>query len=327
MLVVNNRVEELPADINGFIVEKRLGTGRFADVVSALEPKSGKTVAVKLARPDESGSSSYSPGEYETGFFPTRALAQMSGAIGNANVNPSELIERQFKTLSSIDDPGWMRVFEMRRFEERAFYTMDLVAGQSMRNLMKTGKLDAKKVLVALAAALGNVIDGSNSIYHGDLKPENIMVNGDKIVIVDPGFFGELPGRDSAGDDVSVTTPQYYPLLQPNDMFAFGVIIIECFAGVQLGNLRESANPEKLQQKLGPCLNAMIETYQRGSNYYLDGIYLLPDVLARDDMGVEVQRVALRCLGLERLADGRLELAPAYESFGTARGELVKALG
>lgn len=74
------------------------------------------------------------------------------------------------------------------------------------------------------------LIEGEyNGLYHGDLKPDNIIVNStDTVRMIDPG--GKI-----AGKDIIVTTPAYNPFVLANskaDVMAIGIMLYQIMTGM-----------------------------------------------------------------------------------------------
>ena len=119
-----------------------------------------------------------------------------SVSISNAN-NTEEikesidsfLVEAQRLNKLSLNHSGVVRVNESFRANGTAYYVMEYIKGQSLREYVKQspqGRLDendALKLFYPIAKAIGYLHD--NRVTHLDIKPDNILIreNGDPVVI------------------------------------------------------------------------------------------------------------------------------------------------
>lgn len=204
---------------------------------------------------------------------------------------------REARAGMQIRHPNLVRVHaveEVVRGEERRRYlVLELVRGRSLREwldqetlaLEPTLRLIGRQIAGALAALHGA------GILHLDVKPENIVWNEDRAVLMDLGFARRNPaaGAPAAGtailessgggsDVLFVGTPAYAaPELlageKPTpavDLFALGVTLYECSTGVRpfgderrhgLFEARRRAvvrKPSTIQPRLSPFLDAVL---------------------------------------------------------------------
>ncbi len=148
---------------------------------------------------------------------------------------------------------------------------------------------------LALARTLSRL--ESCGVAHGDLKPSNIVWTGDRAVLLDPGFFGNLPREDGPPERVTITTPAYFPLREPDDMMAFGLILVEMASG--RNPLRTRAGIE--EGLVHPHLLQRLRSLNLGNNYYFDGICALSPrtELGEKLAGPPLAPVIEKCLGLK----------------------------
>jgi serine/threonine protein kinase len=103
---------------------------------------------------------------------------------------------------------------------------------------------------------------------HGDLKPENIFVAGERVVLLDPGFYGDIRLADGSRGSITVTTPAYYPLRRPDDMMAFGLILVEIVTGVNPLRTPSEVRPGLISAGMAKRLNRL----HLANNYFFDPI-------------------------------------------------------
>ena len=158
------------------------------------------------------------------------------------NEDYKSLFFKEFENAYHLDHPNIVRILDKGEDEEGAFYTMEYVDGQSLTDLIKSGRTVkderlTKKLFSQMLDALSYV--HKKQIIHRDLKPDNMIVTyrGDNVKILD---FG-LASADYFDDNlVKVGTPKYAApeqmtkgneVDQRADIYALGLILLEMTTG------------------------------------------------------------------------------------------------
>ena len=158
------------------------------------------------------------------------------------NEDYKSLFFKEFENAYHLDHPNIVRILDKGEDEEGAFYTMEYVDGQSLTDLIKSGRTVkderlTKKIFSQMLDALSYV--HKKQIIHRDLKPDNMIVTyrGDNVKILD---FG-LASADYFDDNlVKVGTPKYAApeqmtkgneVDQRADIYALGLILLEMTTG------------------------------------------------------------------------------------------------
>src|SRR6202043_565997 len=159
---------------------------------------------------------------------------------------------------SALNHPNIITIYEIGSHsvgQETIWYiAMELVEGQSLRQILSGGPLPTPKLLdIAVQAAGALAAAHAKGIVHRDLKPENILVNReDRVKILD---FG-LATHDVSEESENQATMSYAPGLMTrpgtilgtvgymspqqaagervdfrSDQFSFGVILYEMATG------------------------------------------------------------------------------------------------
>jgi serine/threonine-protein kinase len=149
----------------------RLGAGGMGEVFRARDHDLQREVAVK--------------------FLPERFAA-----------DPVRLgrFAQEARAASSLNHPNIVTIHEIGETSGLPYIVMELVEGQTLRELVEESRLSARKVL-DLASQLADGLAKAHAaqIVHRDLKPENVMVTGDGYVkILD---FGLAKLRADPEDD------------------------------------------------------------------------------------------------------------------------------
>ncbi|HEY3056567.1 MAG TPA: serine/threonine-protein kinase, partial [Thermoanaerobaculia bacterium] len=212
------------ARVHTFEVVGRLGAGAMGAVYRARDGKLGRDVAIKFLQDKLSASREY-----------------------------LRRFEREARAASALNHPNIITIFEIDEFEGAPFIAMELVDGQSLRDLLRRGALPVRKLLdLAAQIAEGLAAAHDSGIIHRDLKPENVMVTKDgRVKIVDFGLARISRPADadaSTADITSVRTPDGRVLgtaayVSPEqasggrsidfraDQFSFGSILYEMGTG------------------------------------------------------------------------------------------------
>jgi len=200
-----------------------LGAGGMGEVYRARHVRLGRDVAVKV--------------------LPERFAA-----------DPDRLrrFEREARSASALNHPNIVTIYDVDEHEGRPYLAMELVDGQTIRQLLADGPLPIDRTLaVARQMADGLAKAHGAGIIHRDLKPENVMVTVDGLVKILDFGLAKLshpdPDLDSDVSTISAITRKgdltgTLPYLAPeqiagrpadhrSDQFAFGVVLYEMLCG------------------------------------------------------------------------------------------------
>jgi len=252
----------LGTKIAHYVVETELGRGGMGVVYRAKDLQLERTVALKLlsedcARHDEQ----------------------------------RQMILAEARVAAALNHPGVTTIYEVGEHEGRLFIAMELVAGRTMRALLQEGAFEPRR-LIRFATQIAEALEvvHSHGVRHGDVKPENIVVqDDDRIKLLDFGIASRVAEAELATTTGNTTdywasdgrmagTLAYMaPELlrgQPADgradLFALGVILYESLtlkrpftgaAALQLiaQILDDKTEPSEIAaQKIPPTLEAII---------------------------------------------------------------------
>lgn len=110
---------------------------------------------------------------------------------------------REAKTVSALNHPNIITVYEIGISDEEHFIATELVDGQTLRERLARGRVpltEALEIALQIAAALEAAHDAG--IVHRDIKPENVMLRRDGYVkVLDFGLakLTERPGERGTG--------------------------------------------------------------------------------------------------------------------------------
>jgi len=228
-------------DFGRYRLAERLGTGGMGDVYRAVDQRLGREVAIKFL-------------------------------AGRLAVDPQRLarFEQEARTASALNHPNIVTVHEIGHRDGRHFIVMELVAGVTLRQMLRQGRIPIPACL-RLGAQLADGLAKAHAagIVHRDVKPENLMVTVDqRLKILDFGLAKPTaaamrsdPEADTASIDVtpladSSASPPGSPETEPgvilgtvgymspeqargqrvdfrSDQFSCGAILYEMACGVR----------------------------------------------------------------------------------------------
>jgi len=184
-------------------------------------------------------------------------------ALGRSDVL-SEL-RREFYCAQALSHRSIVKVFELDRDQEIAFFTMEFIEGDLLSSVMRRfhpRPLPRPYVWAIIReAAAGLVHAHARHVIHADMKPQNIMVtNHGEVRILDFGASGESVGRPKASahaNQSTALTPAYAccELLEGrapdprDDLYALACLSYELLSGKHPFQHRRSTEARKLKMR------------------------------------------------------------------------------
>jgi eukaryotic-like serine/threonine-protein kinase len=188
-----------------------LGKGGVSEVYSAQDQQLGRIVALKFLLP---------------------------GTIG---VRSTERVMYEAKTLSSLNHPNIVTVYEVIESASGLAIVMELVEGRALRSLCGTSLGEDQVIRIGQQIAEALAAAHAHGIVHRDIKPENILVRSDGYVkVVDFGLASQMAADGSTSTfGVTAGTLRYMSPEQvqgssvspASDIFSVGLVLYELAAG------------------------------------------------------------------------------------------------
>ncbi|MGQ0612621.1 MAG: protein kinase domain-containing protein [Planctomycetaceae bacterium] len=154
--------------LGGYRIEELLGAGGMGTVYRATQLSLGRAVALKVLPADVADDPQF--------------LARF---------------HREAEVLASLAHPSIVQVFDRGEAQGRFYFVMELVAGESLRTLLRRGRVgwrDACRILVAVLDALDYA--HARGIIHRDVKPENVLLTPEGAVKVADFGLSRVLGED-----------------------------------------------------------------------------------------------------------------------------------
>lgn len=196
-------------------VRREIGRGGMATVYLANDLVAGREVAVKVFH---------------------REIAAVLG--------PGRF-RQEIELLGQLHHPRILPLLEAPEAESLLYYTTPFVAGESLRaRLERSGPLPLEEVLL-LARDIASALDYAHSrnVLHRDVKPDNILLDGEHALICDFGVARAIEragGGAVSSSGLIIGTPEYMSPEQAqgrreldarSDIYSLGCVLYEMLSG------------------------------------------------------------------------------------------------
>jgi serine/threonine-protein kinase len=207
--------EELSKALAGrYQIERELGRGGMATVYLAHDVRNNRPVALKVLHP------------------------QLAFTLG------ADRFAREIRVAARLDHPNILRVLDSGDVGGQLWFAMPLVEGESLYDrLRREPQLPPAEVLrITRGVASALAYAHEQGVVHRDIKPDNIMLAGDEVLVADFGVaraVSEVQSKLTATGMV-VGTPTYMSPEQAagdlnidgrSDVFALACVTYEMLVG------------------------------------------------------------------------------------------------
>jgi serine/threonine protein kinase/tetratricopeptide (TPR) repeat protein len=219
--VVTERETLIGRRLGRYIILEELGHGGMGVVYGAEDTSLDRRVALKVLRPEVAES-------------PDRRAR----------------FQREARAAAALNHPNIVHLYSVEESDRLLFITMELVRGQSLREVLSAGTPLPFARMLAFAAQMteGVACAHAAGILHRDLKPGNVMItDDDRVKILDFGLAkllaagpeaATMPGAESSAGMTFGTAGYMAPeqalgkRLDPRtDLFALGIVFFEMATG------------------------------------------------------------------------------------------------
>ena len=207
------RVQEALGD--RYVLQRELGRGGMAVVYLATDERHGRAVAIKVLHP------------------------QLAAGIG-----PGRFL-REIDIASRLTHPHILPLFDSGHLGDLLYYVMPYVPGESLRQRLDREVHLAVPVAVQITCDVASALAAAHQhgIVHRDVKPENILLEGDEAMVADFGIARALyaaAGATLSEPGLAIGTPAYMSPEQGSgerevdgrsDVYSLGCVLYEMLAG------------------------------------------------------------------------------------------------
>jgi len=195
-------------------LERELGKGGMATVFLAHDLVQSRDVALKVLHPQ---------------------LAETVGA---------DRFKREIRVASSLKHPNILPVLDSGEVDVFLWFTMTYVQGENLYDVLSRGQPLPVDRALAIARAVGSALALAHSqgVVHRDIKPDNILLEGDQVMVADFGVaraVSEMHEKLTATGMI-VGTPTYMSPEQASgekeidgraDQYALASVLYEMVSG------------------------------------------------------------------------------------------------
>ena len=213
-------------------IDAMLGEGGMGRVFRAYDATLRRFVALKVLRPD-------------LGVDATR---------GSVASDAQARLLREARAVAALAHPNIVALYDIGQVAGVWYIVMELVEGSSLRGFIgdkRVSMVERLRWLALIARALGAAHD--RGIIHRDIKPDNVMVCGDRTVkVLDFGIAKsvdqvdsqvptvDVPASELTRDGHIVGTPRFMspeqvaggPIDSRSDQFSWALVAYELLSGV-----------------------------------------------------------------------------------------------
>ncbi|MFW9816855.1 MAG: protein kinase [Candidatus Thorarchaeota archaeon] len=148
---------------------------------------------------------------------------------------------REAEATAKLNHPNIITIYEVSEYNGRPYFAMELVEGQSLRDLAKGKDLSVDKIIelaIQICDGLGAAHD--SKVVHRDIKPSNIVIDSyGRPKILDFGLATIQGGEHLTKTGSTLGTVRYMSpeqvqgqeVDQRSDLFSLGVVLYELISG------------------------------------------------------------------------------------------------
>lgn len=196
-------------------LDREIGRGGMAVVYLARDRHHGRSVAIKVLRPD----------------------------IG-ALLGPERFL-REIRFAARLQHPHILPLYDSGTADGLLYYVMPYVEGESLRARIHTEKQLAVEEALRIAREIADALEYAHDhgVVHRDIKPGNILLSGGHAIVADFGVAKAMSAVDPesvTGTGIAIGTPEYMSPEQGSgdghadrrtDIYAAGCVLYEMLAG------------------------------------------------------------------------------------------------
>ncbi|HYC82773.1 MAG TPA: serine/threonine-protein kinase [Solirubrobacterales bacterium] len=219
---------------------------------------------------------------------------------------------RESRLAARLDHPAVVPIFDSREVDGELLVAMRLVAGGDLRRLIdRDGPLPSERA-TALLGQVADALDAAHAagIVHRDVKPHNVLVEGDRAFLSDFGLAKALDESGAASGTSVVGTAEYMSPEQwrggsvgpAADVYSLGCVLFEAVTGVPPYARRESDTEPEIPAGLEDVIERAVAK-DPGDRFHSAGALI---AAARQRQGSELRPTKVLSAEWEEARTGEL---------------------
>jgi serine/threonine-protein kinase len=186
--------------------------------------------------------------------------------------------QREAESAARLQHPNIVSVFDRGRFEGTYYIAMQYIDGPTLKQLIDRGLTPEQAVALIRQVLEGARFAHRNGVVHRDLKPQNVIVDGEgKAVVTDFGIaragVSEITQTGSVMGTPHYLSPeqaQGFEITAVSDLYSIGVILYEALTGrvpfeadsavaVAMKQVSQTPlRPSSINPRVSPALDAAV---------------------------------------------------------------------
>ena len=175
---------------------------------------------------------------------------------------------RESRLAARLEHPAVVPIYDSREVDGELVVAMRLVSGGDLRKLIdEEGPLPPQRA-INLLAQVADALDAAHAagIVHRDVKPHNILVEGDRAYLSDFGLAKAIDESGAAGSASVVGTAQYMSPEQwrgdsigpAADVYSLGCVLYEAITGIAPFEREEAETPPEMPQGVDEAIRRAV---------------------------------------------------------------------
>jgi DNA-binding beta-propeller fold protein YncE/tRNA A-37 threonylcarbamoyl transferase component Bud32 len=165
---------------------------------------------------------------------------------------------RESRLAARLEHPAMVPIYDSREVDGELIVAMRLIKGGDLRRLIdREGPLPPNRALNFLAQ-VADALDAAHAagVVHRDVKPHNILIEGDRAYLSDFGLAKAIDESGAASSASVVGTAQYMSPEQwrgdsigpAADVYSLGCVLYEAITGIAPFEREEAETPPQMPQ-------------------------------------------------------------------------------
>lgn len=148
---------------------------------------------------------------------------------------------REARAMAQLSHPNLVGVYDFSSEEGISFLIMELITGGTLRELLaERGPMPPHAATAVMRAVLtGLSVAHSQGMVHRDIKPDNILINGDhRVKVADFGLVRASTGSSHSTNEIVGTAAYLSPeqvdgseITPASDVYSAGIVLFELITG------------------------------------------------------------------------------------------------